>query len=104
MIKFTSFFEKRASKKQTMTYNDTGYIDNHISKSSSKIAVSKKGKQNPTPSERKVVTKSKATPKVTKITKAKETKVKKSKEVEITEVQEKPKKTRRPKVKLIIEE
>ena len=104
MIKFTSFFEKRASKKQTMTYNDTGYVANHISKSSSKIAVSKKGKQNPTPSERKVVTKSKATPKVTKITKAKETKVKKSKEVEITEVQEKPKKTRRPKVKLIIEE
>jgi replication factor C subunit 1 len=97
MIKFTSFFEKRASKKQTMTYNDTGYVDNHISKSSSKIAVSKKGKQNPTPSERKVVTKS-------KVIKPKETKVKKSKEVEITEVQEKPKKTRRPKVKLIIEE
>jgi hypothetical protein len=97
MIKFTSFFEKRASKKQTMTYNDTGYVANHISKSSSKIAVSKKGKQNPTPSERKVVTKA-------KVIKPKETKAKNSKEVEITEVKENPKKTRRTKVKLIIEE
>jgi hypothetical protein len=97
MIKFTSFFEKRASKKQTMTYNDTGYIDNHINKSASKIVIGKKSKKNPTPSERKVVTKS-------KVIKPKETKVKKSKEVEITEVQEKPKKTRRTKVKLIIEE
>ena len=97
MIKFTSFFEKRASKKQTMTYNDTGYVDNHISKTTSKIVLGKKSKKNPTPSERKVVTKS-------KVIKPKETKVKKSKEVEITEVQEKPKKTRRTKVKLIIEE
>ena len=97
MIKFTSFFEKRASKKQTMTYNDTGYVDNHISKTTSKIAVSKKGKQKPTPSERKVVTKS-------KVIKPKETKAKKSKEVEITEVKENPKKTRRTKIKLIIEE
>jgi replication factor C subunit 1 len=96
MIKFTSFFEKRASKKQTMTYNDTGYIDNHINKSASKIVIGKKSKKNPTPSERKVTK--------AKVIKPKETKVKKSKEVEITEVQEKPKKTRRTKVKLIIEE
>ena len=96
MIKFTSFFEKRASKKQTMTYNDTGYIDNHINKSASKIVIGKKSKKNPTPSERKVTK--------AKVIKPKETKVKKSKEVEITEVQEKPKKTTRTKVKLIIEE
>jgi replication factor C subunit 1 len=96
MIKFTSFFEKRASKKQTMTYNDTGYIDNHINKSASKIVIGKKSKKNPTPSERKVTK--------AKVIKPKETKAKKSKEVEITEVQEKPKKTTRTKVKLIIEE
>jgi replication factor C subunit 1 len=96
MIKFTSFFEKRASKKQTMTYNDTGYFDNHISKSTSKRAVSKKGKKKPTPTETKVTK--------AKVIKPKETKAKKSKEHEITEAQEKPKKTRRPKVKLIIEE
>ena len=32
MIKFTSFFEKRTSKKQTMYYKDNGYIDNNIIK------------------------------------------------------------------------
>jgi replication factor C subunit 1 len=95
MIKFTSFFEKRTSKKQTMTYNDIGYIDNNISKSTSKI-VSKKSKKNPTPTEAKVTK--------PKVTKPKETKTKKIKENEITEVQEKPKKTTRPKVKLIVEE
>ena len=96
MIKFTSFFEKRSSKKQTMTYNDTGYFDNHISKSTSKIAVSKKGKKKTTPTETKVTK--------AKVIKPKETKAKKSKEHEITEVQEKPKKTKRTKVKLIIED
>jgi len=96
MIKFTSFFEKRASKKQTMNYKDNGYIDNNNnnSKTSSKI-VSKKSKKK-TPTETKVTK--------AKVTKPKETKTKKSKEDEITEVQEKPKKTIRPKVKLIIEE
>jgi len=95
MIKFTSFFEKRTSKKQTMTYNDIGYIDNnHNSKTSSKI-VSKKSKKK-TPTETKVTK--------AKVTKPKETKTKKIKENEITEVQEKPKKTTRPKVKLIVEE
>ena len=115
MIKFTSFFEKRSSKKQTMTYNDTGYIDNHISisKSASKI-VSKKGKKNPTPTETKV-TKPKATtkapPKVTKITKpnatTKDNKNDDDKEQQQPISQEKPKKTKltkRTKVKLIIEE
>jgi hypothetical protein len=95
MIKFTSLFEKRTSKKQTMIYNDIGYIDNNISKSTSKI-VSKKSKKNPTPTEAKVTK--------PKVTKPKETKTKKIKENEIREVQEKPKKTTRPKVKLIVEE
>jgi len=96
MIKFTSFFEKRASKKQTMNYKDNGYIDNnHNNKSSSKI-VSKKSKKKPITTETKVTK--------AKVTKPKETKTKKSKEDEITEVQVKPKKTIRPKVKLIIEE
>jgi replication factor C subunit 1 len=95
MINFTSFFEKRVSKKQTMTYNDTGYIDNHITKSSSKI-VSKKNKKSPTPSESKVIK--------TKETKPKETKPKKGKEIASTELQEKPKIVRRKKVNLIIEE
>jgi replication factor C subunit 1 len=94
MIKFTSFFEKRTSKKQTMNYKDNGYIDNNITKTSSKI-VSKKSKKK-TPTETKV-TKS-------KVIKPKETKTKKSKDDEITELQDKPKKTRRPKVKLIVEE
>jgi len=96
MIKFTSFFEKRASKKQTMHYNDIGYIDNHISKSPIKIVLGKKSKKNPTPSERKVTK--------AKVIKPKETKAKKSKDDEITELQDKPKKTRHTKVKLIIEE
>lgn len=97
MIKFTSFFEKRASKKQTMTYNDTGYIDNHISKTASKI-VSKKSKKNPTPTETKV-TKAKAT--------TKDKKNDDDKEQQQPISQEKPKKTKltkRTKVKLIIEE
>jgi len=94
MIKFTSFFEKRTSKKQTMHYKDNGYIDNHIIKTSSKIVAKKSKKKTPTETK---VTKA-------KVTKPKETKTKKSKENEITEVQEKPKKTTRPKVKLIVEE
>jgi replication factor C subunit 1 len=79
MIKFTSFFEKRASKKQTMHYGDITTITKVVTK---KVTPSKV-------KERKV-----------KAAKVKEPKVKEPK----TEVQEKPKIVRKKKVKLIIEE
>jgi len=99
MIKFTSFFEKRASRKLTMHYGDIGYINNHISKSNCKIE-SKKSK-NKTSSPETKLTKTK----VNNVTKTKVTKVKKCKDDDVKpKCQEKPKITKRNKVKLIIEE
>lgn len=85
MIKFTSFFEKRTSKKQTMHYGDIINNSQNISKVVSKKVTPTKAKE----------------PKVkeSKATKDKEPRVKSSK----TEVQEKAKIVRRKKVKLIIE-
>jgi hypothetical protein len=99
MIKFTSFFEKRASKKQTMIYGDVRPL--HISK------VQEKTKKNSSPKRKSV--KEPSVPKIPKAKVAKVAKVAKAKPKEkvgdeITEVQEKPKKTTRPKVKLIVEE
>ena len=99
MIKFTSFFEKRASKKQTMIYDDLRPL--HISK------VQEKTKKNSSPKRKSV-----KEPSVPKIPKAKVTKVAKAKPkekvsdeiTEVPEVPEKPKIVRRKKVKLIIEE
>ena len=99
MIKFTSFFEKRASKKQTMNYDcrsgDGSIIPLHISK------VQEKTKKNSSPKRKSV-----KEPSVPKIPKAKVAKAKPKEKVgdEITKVQEKPKIVRRKKVKLIIEE
>jgi len=102
MIKFTSFFEKRAVKKQTMHYGDIGYINNHISKSICKTE-SKKSKNKTSPPETKV-TKTNVS-KVSKVSKANVTKVKKCKDDDVEpKCQEKPKITKRNKVKLIIEE
>jgi hypothetical protein len=93
MIKFTSFFEKRVSKKQTMNYN--GYNVHKNKKKSSP-----KNKDETTP-KTKPATKAKATAKPRKV---------KSKEPEevvtvtVTKNEEKPKLVKRRKVKLIIEE
>jgi replication factor C subunit 1 len=108
MIKFTSFFEKRTSKKQTMHYGDIVGNSVNISK-----VVSKKV----TPTKRKVKDKETKVkePKVKAPAKVKETKVKEpkvkanknkttDKDEITTEIQEKPKIVRRKKVKLIIEE
>jgi len=99
MIKFTSFFEKRASKKQTMIYDDVRPL--HISK------VQEKTKKNSSPKRKSV--KEPSVPKIPKAKVAKVAKVAKAKPKEkvgdeITKVQEKPKIVRRKKVKLIIEE
>jgi replication factor C subunit 1 len=108
MIKFTSFFEKRASKKQTMNYiRGSGGIIKNISKVEEKIKAKKKS----SPKTTVKLTKSKEPkqPK-SKLTKTKEPKPKAIKiepTLEIAdevEVQEKPKIVRRKKVKLIIEE
>jgi len=103
MIKFTSFFEKRASKKQTMNYD---CASGGIIKTSSKVEEKAKKKKT-SPKTTVKVTKTKE-PKVPKETKTKEPKPKVSKTkptIEVVdEVQEKPKIVRRKKVKLIIEE
>jgi hypothetical protein len=92
MIKFTSFFEKRNSKKQTMFYDNITPL--HISK------IGEKTKKKSSP---------KATVKTPKTPKPKEPKPKVNKKIKpavevVAEVQEKPKIVRRKKVKLIIEE
>jgi hypothetical protein len=99
MIKFTSFFEKKVPKKQTMVYGD----NKNISKVENK-------EKNSSPKTTVKLTKKTKEPKVSKepkITKSKETKPRATKIkpiVEISEVQEKPKIVRRKKVNLIIEE
>jgi hypothetical protein len=110
MIKFTSFFEKRASKKQTMNY-DCGSASGGIIKTSSKVEEKAKKKKT-SPKTTVKVTKAKEPKepksKVTKTKEPKEPKPKVSKTkptIEVVdEVQEKPKIVRRKKVKLIIEE
>jgi replication factor C subunit 1 len=102
MIKFTSFFEKRASKKQTMVYGNITPL--HIPK----VEEKSKAKKNISPKTTSKLTKTKE-PKESKskVTKTKESKNKAIKIeaiVEIDEIQEKPKIVRRKKVKLIIEE
>ena len=102
MIKFTSFFEKKVPKKQTMSYGDNkniSKVETKKKKSSPKTTV----KLTKTAKEPKV-TKTAKEPKVTK-TKDSKPKVAKIKPtLEIGEVQEKPKIVRRKKVNLIIEE
>jgi len=90
MIKFTSFFEKRASKKQTMVYGDIKNISKLQEQSKKKGSPKRKSIKEP---------KTSKTPKV-KVSKTSKTKT----TSEIAEVQEKPKIVRRKKVKLIIEE
>ena len=98
MIKFTSFFEKRASKKQTMNY-DIG--SRSIIKISSKVEEKTKKKKSPK-------SKSEPKPKTPKTPKVPETPLKTK--AKITNDQsdekpnEKPKVVKRKKVKLIIEE
>ena len=105
MIKFTSFFEKKVPKKQTMSYGDNkniSKVETKKNKSSPKTTV----KLTKTAKEPKV-TKEPKEPKEPKVTKIKDTKPKASKikpTIEIGEVQEKPKIVRRKKVNLIIEE
>jgi replication factor C subunit 1 len=97
MIKFTSFFEKRASKKQTMNYDCSFGIKN-ISKIEEKP---KKKKSSPKTTVKVINSKEPKESKKSKLTKSKQPKP----TVEIVaEVQEKPKIVRRKKVKLIIEE
>jgi hypothetical protein len=97
MIKFTSFFEKRTSKKQTMNYDGSFGIKN-ISKIEEKP---KKKKNSPKTTVKVIKSKEPKESKKSKVTKTKEPKP----TVEIiAEVQEKPKIVRRKKVKLIIEE
>ena len=91
MIKFTSFFEKRASKKQTMVYGNN-ITPLHISKIEEKPKKKGSPKRNSSVKEPKTP----KTPKV-KVIRHKST-------IESDEVQEKPKIVRRKKVKLIIEE
>ena len=99
MIKFTSFFEKRASKKQTMAYHDVTPL--HIPKVEEKSKAEKKTSPKRNSAKEPKVSK---TPKA-KVSKSKPNSKAKSNVVdEITEVQEKPKIVRRKKVKLIIEE
>jgi hypothetical protein len=83
MIKFTSFFEKRVSKKQTMVYGDI-------------LKLEEKSKKKSSPKRNSV--------KEPKAPKIKVAKVKPKPKTDIAEVQEKPKIVRRKKVKLIIEE
>jgi DNA polymerase III delta prime subunit len=99
MIKFTSFFEKRASKKQTMVYHDVTPL--YIPKVEEKSKAEKKTSLKRNSAKEPKVSK---TPKA-KVSKSKPNSKAKSNVVdEITEVQEKPKIVRRKKVKLIIEE
>lgn len=86
MIKFTSFFEKRSSKKQIMNYDGVPKVEEKAKKKSSP-------KRNSSVKE----------PKVAKAAKSKQEPKPKPKS-ESSEVQEKPKIVRRKKVKLIIEE
>jgi DNA polymerase III delta prime subunit len=120
MIKFTSFFEKRASKKQTMNYErGSGGGDSDITKTSSKVEEKTKTKKISSPKTTVKITKTKEPkqpkePKEPKEPKSKATKTKEPKEPKaikieptievLAEVQEKPKIVRRKKVKLIIEE
>jgi len=93
MIKFTSFFEKRASKKQTMNYDGVPKVEEKAKKKSSP--------------KRNYSVKEPKTPKVkvAKVAKSKQEPKSKSKsKSDSIEVQEKPKIVRRKKVKLIIEE
>jgi replication factor C subunit 1 len=97
MIKFTSFFEKRTSKKETMNYDGIPKLEEKTKKKSSP-------KRNSSVKDHK-------TPKEPKEPKIKVAKGAKSKpepkpkpKSDISEVQEKPKIVRRKKVKLIIEE
>jgi hypothetical protein len=98
MIKFTSFFEKRISKKQTLNYD---HGNGGIIKGSSKIEKTVKKKQSP---------KSKPEPKpkpakATKIPKAPpKTKAKITNDQSHEKDNEKPKVVKKKKVKLIIEE
>jgi replication factor C subunit 1 len=111
MIKFTSFFEKRASKKQTMNYVRGSGGGGGIIKNISNVEEKTKAKKKSSPKTTVKLTKSKEPkqPK-SKLTKTKEPKPKAIKiepTLEIAaevEVQEKPKIVRRKKVKLIIEE
>jgi len=114
MIKFTSFFEKRASKKQTMNYVRGSGGSGGIIKNISNVEEKTKAKKKSSPKTTVKLTKSKE-PKQPKEPKSKLTKTKEPKpkaiKIEPTleiaaevEVQEKPKIVRRKKVKLIIEE
>jgi len=122
MIKFTSFFEKRASKKQTMNYElgsgsggSGGGGGSGIIQTSSKLEEkAKKKKTSPKTTVKITKTKEPKQPKEPKEPKSKATKTKEPKEPKasktkptievVAEVQEKPKIVRRKKVKLIIEE
>jgi len=116
MIKFTSFFEKRASKKQTMNYElgsgsggSGGGGGSGIIQTSSKLE--EKAKKKSSPKTTVKLPRSKE-PKEPKEPKSKSTKTKEPKEPKasktkptievVAEVQEKPKIVRRKKVKLII--
>jgi replication factor C subunit 1 len=117
MIKFTSFFEKRASKKQTMNYVRGSGGSGGIIKNISNVEEKTKAKKKSSPKTTVKLTKSKEPkePKEPKQPKSKLTKTKEPKpkaiKIEPTleiadevEVQEKPKIVRRKKVKLIIDE
>ena len=95
MIKFTSFFEKRVSKKQTI--NNMDYIKNSVNhvkeKPLKKTTTSKKSEKNTV----KVVKQAKKSPKTKPMPKPKPNPTS-------SETQEKPKIVRRRKVNLIIEE
>jgi hypothetical protein len=97
MIKFTAFFEKRVSKKQTI--NNMDYIKNSVNhvkeKPLKKTTSSKKSEKNTV----KVVKQAKKSPKTKPMPKPKP----KPKPTS-SETQEKPKIVRRRKVNLIIEE
>jgi len=92
MIKFTSFFEKRVSKKQTMNYDGIPKVEGKTKKKSSPKRNSSV-KEPKAPKEHKI-----------KVTKSSRSKPEPKPKADISEVQEKPKIVRRKKVKLIIEE
>jgi replication factor C subunit 1 len=100
MIKFTSFFEKKASKKQTMVYGDITHL--HVSKVEEKPKKKNSPKRNSSVKEPKTP-RTPRKPKTPKTPKAKSKPDPKPK-AEISEVLEKPKIVRRKKVNLIIEE
>jgi hypothetical protein len=115
MIKFTSFFEKRSSKKQTMNYR--GGDGSNSGNSCNSKNISKVVSKKVTPTKRKVKDKETKVkepkvkePKVKAPAKVKEPKIKANntkttdKDEITTEIQEKPKIVRRKKVKLIVEE